>query len=229
MAVDARVAVDENVGAEARGRARRAGIRHLVQATAYAFAGDRPVLLVVAGPSGVGKSAVARELASVLDAEVFSSDVVRKELLGLAPTARTTGAERDRLYAPETSTRAYAELVARAGRVLAAGGRAIVDATFLGREQRARAYEVGRTHRARVVLLWGSASLELVHARIAARAAADTDASDATLAIHVDQLSKVEPPGADEGVALVRFDAQDDVASILAPVASTLWAARAPV
>ena len=222
-AVDARVAVDANVGDAARKRANRSAMRHLVQATAYAHAGERRTLLVVAGPSGVGKSAIARELAQILDAEVISSDVVRKELAGLAPAARVKGAAQDALYAPEMSARTYAEIVARAEKALGANGIVILDATFLPRDTRERAYATARTHGARVVLLWGSATLELVRGRIAARATAGTDPSNATLDVHLAQLTQVEPPVADEGIPVVFFDAKDDVASVLAPVALALW------
>ncbi len=222
-AVDARVAVDANVGAAARERAKRSAMRHLVQATAYAYSGARPTLILVAGPSGVGKSAVARELAPILDAEIFSSDVVRKELAGLQPTARTTGRASDALYAPDMSARTYAELLARAEHVLDTGGVAIVDATFLGRDQRQRAYAAARAHGARALLAWGSASLSLVRERIAARASGGADASDATLDVHVAQLATIQPPGADEGVPVVRFDARDDVAAVVEPVAQALF------
>ena len=224
MAVDARVAVDATVGEAARARAQRSATRHLLQATAYAHAGDRPTLVLVAGPSGVGKSAVTRTLAPILDADVFASDVVRKELAGIAPTTRVIGAACDALYAPSMSARTYAELEARAGRVLAGRGASILDATFLRRDQRARVYALARAHAARIVLLWGSASLELVRERIAARAAEGADPSDATLDIHRAQLAEMDAPDdATEWVPIVRFDAKDDVAAVLLPVAAALW------
>jgi predicted kinase len=180
--------------------------------------------VLVAGPSGVGKSAVTRELAPILDADVFASDVVRKDLAGIAPTARATGAACDALYAPSMSARTYAELEARAGRALARRGAAILDATFLRRDQRARVYALARAQDARVVLLWGSASPELVRERIAARASAGADPSDATFDVHRAQLAEMEAPdAATEGVPVVRFDARDDVAAVLVPVAAALW------
>ncbi len=224
-AVGARVAVDANVGAPAREAGRHSALRHLVLATAYAFTGDRPPLVVLAGPSGVGKSAIARELSPLLDADAISSDVVRKELAGLPPTARVTGAERDALYAPDMSLRTYAEIVARARAALAAGRGAILDATFLRRATRERAYAMAREVGARAVLVWCEAPLEVVRERLAARAAANTDASDATFEVYERQLAECEAPTSAEPAPTVRFDTRDVPSAVVGAIGSALWGA----
>ena len=43
----------------------------------------RPMLVVMTGLSGTGKSTVARRLARAFGARLFASDVVRKELAGI--------------------------------------------------------------------------------------------------------------------------------------------------
>jgi len=227
-AVGARVAVDANVGAPAREAGRHSAVRHLVLATAYAFTGDRRPLVVLAGPSGVGKSAIARELAPLLDADVISSDVVRKELAGLSPTARSTGAARDALYAPEMSVRTYAEIIARARVALAAGRGAILDATFLKRPWRDAAYAMAREVGARVVLVWCEAPVEVVRERLAARAAANADASDATFGVYERQLAECEPPTSAEPVPVVRFDTREAPPAVVGAIGSALWGATGP-
>ena len=227
-AVGARVAVDANVGALAREAGRHSALRHLVLATAYAFTGDRPPLVVLAGPSGVGKSAIAHELSPLLDADVIASDVVRKELAGLPPKVRVTGAAQDALYSTEMSVRTYAEIVARARAALAAWRGAILDATFLKRAWRESAYAMARAADARPVLVWCDAPLEVVRERLAARAAADTDASDATIEVYERQLAEREPPTGAEPVPVVRFDTREAPAAVVGAIGSALWGAVGP-
>lgn len=50
--------------------------------------------------SGTGKTAVASALASELDPNVISSDVVRKELAGLAATEQRHETREDGIYSP---------------------------------------------------------------------------------------------------------------------------------
>lgn len=91
-----------------------------------------PLVLVVCGAAATGKSHLARHLEGVTGIAALNSDVVRKGLLGLAPTARAP----ESAYAEEMNARTYAELGRRAGEEAAAGRSAIVDATFRYRADR---------------------------------------------------------------------------------------------
>ncbi len=84
--VDAHRATEPEIPADdrARGHAAEGARRHLALAWSYAREGTPPPLVLLVGPSGVGKSAIARALAPVLGAEVVSSDVERKRLAGSA-------------------------------------------------------------------------------------------------------------------------------------------------
>jgi uncharacterized protein len=95
-----------------------------------AWRARRPLVVVICGASATGKTRLAAALASVSGLAHLSSDVVRKELAGLAPTDRAPDCE----YSHEASLRTYRELGKRA-----AGARegAIVDATFRRRTHRA--------------------------------------------------------------------------------------------
>jgi uncharacterized protein len=89
-----------------------------------------PVLVAIGGPSGTGKSVLARALAPFVlpapGAVVLRSDVARKRLFGAGETERLP----PEAYAPEQTERVYATLAAQARRVVAAGHSAIVDAVF---------------------------------------------------------------------------------------------------
>jgi 2-phosphoglycerate kinase len=74
-----------------RAAAKRA-CRYFELACEYAKTLPPAMLVITCGLSGTGKSTVARELAKPLRAKVITSDVVRKKLLGIAPTKRATEA-----------------------------------------------------------------------------------------------------------------------------------------
>jgi hypothetical protein len=143
-------------------------------------------LLAIGGLSGSGKSTLARAVAPSVGpppaAVVLRSDTLRKRLFGLAPTARL-GPEG---YTVEANTRVYAELRARAGRVLAAGHAAIVDAVHARPDERAAVEAVARAAGAEFVGVWLDVPPAVMAARIGERRA---DASDATVAVLEKQLA----------------------------------------
>ena len=134
-------------GLELPGSGREEAARHTAEATDYldlasaAALTVRPVLVVMTGLSGTGKSTVARRLARALGARLFASDIVRKELAGIegpAPAAWGEG-----IYRPEWTGATYDRLFALAEASLRAGTPVILDAAFLATEQRTGAAAVG--------------------------------------------------------------------------------------
>jgi uncharacterized protein len=81
---------------------------------------------IVCGVAASGKSTLAAALAERLGATVLSSDRVRKELVGVAPTVRAPKLA----YGAGVNRRTYEALGRRARERIADGGRVIVDATF---------------------------------------------------------------------------------------------------
>ena len=64
-------------------------------------AGSEPLILVVMGRVGTGKSTIAKQLASELDWPVFSSDEIRKTLAGVPLTQRTPSELRAKVYSAQ--------------------------------------------------------------------------------------------------------------------------------
>ncbi len=167
--------------------------RYLALAATESGALPRPLLVLLRGTSGTGKSVLAGDLAPLLRAQVLRSDVVRKELLGLAPTDRPTEAETDAIYGKEMSIHTYAELRTRAERHLTAGRTVFLDATWLVASARAEAHALAR----RLGVPFGIIDLSCdpgeIERRLRARAARNDDASDAGVEVFREQLRAAEP------------------------------------
>jgi aminoglycoside phosphotransferase family enzyme len=171
----------------------------------------RPALVLTQGPSGSGKSHLASRLATALGAVHLRSDVERKRLFDLPGQHRTSAEEGAVLYGADVTASTYDVLEARAGALLRAGVNVIVDATFLAPAQRARFAALAVTTGARGTLVECSAAPATLAARIAARAAAGGDPSDADQAVLQAQLDALVPVG-EEVAGLERhpFGERDD-------------------
>lgn len=172
-----------------------------------------PLLIVMHGLSGSGKSTVAAQLAAQLPAIRVRSDVERKRLFGLAPLARSQGLD---IYTPEATQRTYARLHELAAGILAAGFSCILDATYLKRAERDGARAAAGGHP--VVLLACEAAPEVLEQRVAARHAAGTDAAEADLRVLSLQRQWRQPPGEDEAVVHLATDRAWDIRTLLAEI-----------
>lgn len=162
--------------------------RRLLDACLRHLDAARPRLTLVGGPPGTGKSTVARQLEADVATDpwrdspvILRSDVVRKELAGLAPGERAPSELDAGLYTAEVSERTYAELATRAAAVIGAGDDVVVDATFARPEHRDLLRAVARDTDARLAELRCVLDPTLVAERIERRAAEGTDPSDVTV------------------------------------------------
>lgn len=166
----------------------------------------RPALLLVGGLPGTGKSTLARALGESAGFEVIRSDVVRKQLAGLDPTDRAGASEDAGLYTADWNDRTYAECLARAGRVVQEGGRAIVDATFRERGRRRAFLEAARAWGVPGGCLICTAAPETVRDRLERRSG---DASDADWGVYQRAASRWEPDPPGEASPLVEIPTDD--------------------
>jgi len=113
--------------------------RYFRLAHSYVQAEGRPLLILVGGLIGTGKTTLAEALAERGGLTLVSSDVVRKALAGVAPTERQWEVYEAGIYSPEHTERTYEELFRRAKEVLAQGGSVILDASFKKARDRERA------------------------------------------------------------------------------------------
>jgi uncharacterized protein len=100
---------------------------HLARADSYIQTWQRPLVLVVGGLSGTGKSTLAATIAAKLGCELLQTDVIRLELFG--KSERTTEFEQGN-YRREARQQVYAAMFSRAKTLHADGISVVLDGTF---------------------------------------------------------------------------------------------------
>lgn len=168
------------------------------------------LLATMSGLSGSGKSTVALCLAERVGGVRIRSDVERKRLFGLA-SSRSSGGS---IYTADANEKTYARLGQCAKFGLAARVPVIVDAASLRRDERLRFRDVARELGAHFALVVCSAPADVLRARVAARAAAGTDPSEADLDVLERQLDWYEAPGADEEAWAHHVDTAQEMAQV---------------
>lgn len=151
----------------------------------------RPLLFVVCGLMGTGKTTLARALCDELGLDLIRTDVVRRELL---PSTGEKAAYGEGRYDDDARRRVYEEVLRRAAGKLGAGASVVLDAAFSRAEDRERALQVGRDAGADVQLVECCCSAEDSLARIRERLSQPTaDASEARPELYAQQRDAWEP------------------------------------
>jgi len=175
----------------------------------------RPVVVLMCGVSGSGKSWTAERLAGVLPALRLRSDIARQHSNQL-PDPRSVGADREQArYSTSARQAVYAELREHTRSIIAGGDNVIVDATCADAHER-RAFEAAaETAGARCVVVWCKAAISCLEARIRQRAQRALDPSEATVGVLHEQLDRFESPGPDEDTITIATDEPFDIERIV--------------
>lgn len=154
-----------------------------------------PVLVIVGGGPGTGKSTVARGLSDSEGLAYIGSDSLRKELAGLAPSDRAGAAVGEGIYTPQMTERLYDEMTRRAELLLSVGEPVVLDASFTAEFHRQMARDLAQRRRVRIVELRCMVELDIAQDRVAAR---EGDPSDADAEVVEHLTAQAEPwPQAD--------------------------------
>ena len=190
-------------------------------AASYAARRAAPQLIALSGLPASGKSTVAATLACRIGAAYLSSDVVRKQLAGIDPRERVRDEWRAGLYAPEMTERTYAELRARASRLLRDGRAVVLDAMHGRRLERDAVRALAEEHGVPQLIAELRIDDATAHARIAGREHDPLRTSDATWAVYESQRDGFEAIAADETPRLA-LDATRPPAALAREIADAL-------
>ncbi len=177
--------------------------RHLAMAESFCRASVAPVLMITHGLSGSGKTTLTQDLLERVGAVRIRSDVERKRLFGLPANARTAAEGSGMLYGAAAGEATYARLFELAAPVLAGGFCAVLDATFLQRQQRDAARRFAAEQGVRLIILDFDVDPATLRERVRQRRARGADASDADLPVLEAQLRSAEPLAADEAAEVL--------------------------
>ena len=190
-------------GTEATGNRRR--FAEYVGSARRFLASKRPILILMSGLSGSGKTWLAQRLAPLLGAIHLSADVERRRLAGIAEGIQSHSALQKGIYSQGASARVYEHLSMCAADTLAGGYTTIVDATFIRREDRTH-FRLFAAHLGiQVCLVRCQAAKDVLRARVAERHRDGHDPSEAEVSVLAWQELHAEPITAEE--SLVVFEA----------------------
>lgn len=166
----------------------------------------RPILLLMHGVSGSGKSWLSEQLIAPLHAIRIRSDVERKRLL--RPASAATGFKQGN-YAPEISHRVYARLMDCAESCLQAGFNVIVDAAFLDPSDRELFISLADRMALTCAFISCSADPATLLRRVGARAEHGADPSQADESVVRSQLRNFAPLDTQQHHRVINVDTRD--------------------
>ena len=206
--------------------------RYFLLALRYAVASSEPLVLVVMGRVGTGKTTVAQKLASELDWPVFSSDKIRKSLAGIPLTERTPHERRDEVYSSQMTEQTYKKLMENGLAALTTHSSVILDATFSSRANRDFLRETCAKAKVRLQVIELQTDRGTIEKRLKERDRITGEISDARLE-DFEKLSAAYEPPSELAPDLIRVSttsaASDTVRTILLQLAEKQSAVAAPL
>ena len=185
--------------------------RYMALARNYVESFASPMLIILHGLSGSGKSWLAEQLLESYGAIQIRSDVERKRLLGLEAQAKTKSDLDRGAYSQDMTTKTYQQLLDLASLILQAGPPVIVDATFLKKAHREQFQELALSLNIPFVILDLQASKETLQSRIMKRAEEEQNASEATLSVLQQQIEIDEAITEDESKFTIQVNMEGEV------------------
>jgi hypothetical protein len=156
-------------------------------------------VFITCGLMGSGKSTLAQQLGFELGITPVSSDLVRKQLAGIAADEQSRVDFETGLYSREMSDETYSRLLQVASDEVSHGRSVIIDACCVQKHQRQRFSALALSFGVQLVILQLSCSEAENKRRLAAREAAGSSNSDGRLELLGQQAALFEPPDDTEG------------------------------
>jgi aminoglycoside phosphotransferase family enzyme/predicted kinase len=173
--------VEPEVTQQQKEKSRSDAIRLYQLALKYAVCGSEPMVIIIMGRIGTGKSTVAGELSLALGCEYLDSDIVRKDLAGVDLTAHPDENTRNELYSDKMTDRTYEELARQSVKQAREFKSCVIDATFGSYKRRLALRNTLKSHRIRYRFIELTASDDAIKRRLFERQDSKNEVSDARL------------------------------------------------
>lgn len=162
----------------------------------------KQALYITCGLMGTGKSTLTAQLAFELGVASYSSDLIRKQMAGVAADQYIGAAFNEGLYNRQTHKATYAELLNKGKQQLVTGKSVIIDACFTHRDQRSIFALLARDLNVQFIILHVVCSDATNKQRLLEREAGGSSVSDGRLELLADQTAGFEPPEEAEGIVI---------------------------
>lgn len=183
----------------------------------------KPVrLFITHGFSGSGKSTLVRQLAPRLGTISLNSDIERKRLFGIAPTAASQSPPAGGIYTAAASQQTYQRLHDLTENLLAAGLPVIVDACFLKQQQRKLLQSLADKRQIDFTMLDFSLPEEELFRRVSNRSRQGQQVSEADTTVLRQQLLQAESLELSEDSHYLKIEPTDSAETIAAMIEEKL-------
>lgn len=180
--------------------------RRYLQLTQQYAQQKKPVLYLMHGVSGSGKSHISSQMVERIDCIRLRSDVERKRLY----RDLSRRGEKLQLYGKEMNARTFQHLLTLTKTLLESGYSVIVDATFIHKRTRHSYLELAEQLGIAVRIISCHCEQKLIEARLKRRKTQGGDASDADIPVMHDQLKVQQPLTEAEEQHAIVLDTDDD-------------------
>jgi aminoglycoside phosphotransferase family enzyme/gluconate kinase len=172
---------------------------------ACSYTDNKTHLFINYGTTGCGKSTLSRELSQHLGLIYISSDITRKRLANVALDDHHFKELNADLYSPEMTKKTYDTLYENADKALRSGMSVIIDAAFLKKEERAKAFDIAKKNGAKYHILEYPTTKEDTIRNLQKRSQ-ENDASDGTFDIYLMQIATLDQLTDDEKAYAIVID-----------------------
>ncbi|MGB0205309.1 MAG: AAA family ATPase [Neptuniibacter sp.] len=181
-------------------------LRRYLRLTDYYARERKPVLFLMHGISGSGKSHLSQQLVDQTDTIRIRSDVERKRLY----RDLSLKGEKVDLYGPQMNALTFNHLLDTSSDLLRNGYSVVVDATAIRHRTRQSYIELAEKLKVPIRIIACECEVKLIEARLRKRVSEGSDASDADIAVMQDQLDHLQPITEEEEALTIRVNTDDD-------------------
>ena len=153
---------------------------------------DRPIIFIVSGLSGTGKSTLALKLSVDYNASYLNTDIIRKEIAGVDRYERHLDEINTGLYQPDKIDFTYKKVIEKTDELLKNGDSVVLDATFQKKKYRDMAQEIADKNDAIFILIQTIAPDNIVKNWLDIRLKKKT-VSDGRWEVYINQKKTFEP------------------------------------